>query len=1845
DLQSWSAVAVDDAHILAKALPDENEVEALIVVNSEPDNRDLAARYGKRGQELYCIQDAWAVIENILVAIYALGFEAELITEFEREAVRINTGLSLSDPQALIVIRSTKNTVSGVARQYKALFGNASPESLLQAIQERRSTRSFTDAAIPQEALYSVIKASGFDISKCTMHAGLTYINNGDLERMYIFPAPVRLASAIGGQKFIDDAPIVLVYAVSDRTAIGDQARSIERTLLEAERRGLGAVWIGAFDTEALAKAMHIEERYIPVAVVPLGTRRDQARARVFKDNVFYNKRAQKKTAEPTPQELYQEFIGDPRHPHFFRDSSRFTADTIRQWLDAARVGRWELLELVNGFSDRYIGQLMFEQDRANLVQFLEAVSVRLLEIARTSRGDSPVAIDEYDSRQSQEVLMPGQPGYEFLSGAAEYKEVMPAPTHEYLALVSLGIAMPDIDVRNAIFFKRLLNAVRNGHFEGYFPGKRVRLARVESAGDADLHAYYQLDMFKYINASGGEVPMDSAEIRIAAARMRYHTLQQGQVVVAESARPVIFNYNPNPSEVEDILLEQIDKACRILTIDSASKGTLVVDHTKLLVFLDLDTGAECRLIYKPADTAALEARIIYIYQMLGLPGYPLYLCHDEFGNFAWVEYIDNLSFLDAANARDLTEQHMICYARFLALNYLLGGFDAHHNNFLLERTGEHRLLEIDREVSMIWGAVPTFQEYIDGIIELTVGSPQHQRRDILSSRAVKDADLIKRHIGEYALELIRPEIIGALRQFIARNIIGQVRHRVVIKATDKYHRKEAVPFYTITIGERSLASFDQRVRSIRDFAHRPGHAITAAGQFKAAKEYMDLSQQFSYIGKALLEIVGFARSRGEIEFKGGADQCRVAQYSTRGVVWDIVRSGRREDAHALIRQALENTVYDAGYIIAQIEVHESYPREEQGLAGQAEQMRQLIQKRLTAGVEGRFSKTKVAFIHNKALAFGKVHFTDIPAYMRSLSRRGYVNLQAIKIAQAHEYYSVTAMMVEPDCSVREAQCAQIAVDEHGFVRGTQATPDKRKQSVSLRIALMLQGHPEELEIAYQNGRSVVTTGRVMIHLSKFLSFHCLDPERLRIVLYMPYQGRRRIEFREKKGLGHQAGALLATVDVDDRSRPVGIPGNRTSFSLFEYLDERGRIDYGARVEKIQVRRTQDAFSTSTMQYVQVKRYFAFLEFSGIKHVVALEAEQSNSRLTILARQLARTSHGLRPEKFCLHTLTLSASGIPECMTGETVTTNPKGLLTILVMAGQIDNDLYAKFQKTRHTRRFNDARDVRIALRARRRLKGPESISVSALDRSDHDGGDRRLYWACLEYGVELVGTRRPWTIEETQDALNRLAALPGGEHNITPVALQRSRHWKEYYAANRLGIELPASERAICVLSPLEVRARLDQRRTTGGEEAITYTALAKSYKEGGDHQVLAAIRKLRREGVRIRLADGVELAAQARAQDPLLSSLNTYYSMEIPDPEYLSALWVKAVIHGDRASRDLFILGTLPLVRSVMETELRINLVLEGRSVALIHYLLTVGSVALFDNYDQWLTPQEPGTLVGFFRDMLEQRLRSAKKEFYAELEQLQTIQGRRVISLDQSRSGDEEETFTKDGLISRDISPVRAAIEAEKARLPLIAGEVKERLFSRLRQIFTEENLFTVFSNGKEYKWAIYVIGSLGRLGTAVQGYSDLNLVILSDASESFLDNALDTIARIFSAEVNPQKRELPTLGIGREGDYNDMLSAARLGRGRKSFRDFCLALNESRVGSYDKGFGTIEAVSVNGHDAGRRVHVRILGQVGIDGFEFAKGANGILLMESEEGVNDELRRSLLEKIQRATDLSP
>ncbi len=148
---------------------------------------------------------------------------------------------------------------------------------ILSVIKGRRSVRDFLTKEIPEELINELIEALIWAPSAGNLQA-----------RKFIFVKDRKikkeLARAALGQSFVAEAPLVVVGCADlERIAlrygsrgmnlyvIQDVSASIMQLMLLAHERGLGTVWVGAFDEKTVSDILGLPSFLRPVAIVPVG--------------------------------------------------------------------------------------------------------------------------------------------------------------------------------------------------------------------------------------------------------------------------------------------------------------------------------------------------------------------------------------------------------------------------------------------------------------------------------------------------------------------------------------------------------------------------------------------------------------------------------------------------------------------------------------------------------------------------------------------------------------------------------------------------------------------------------------------------------------------------------------------------------------------------------------------------------------------------------------------------------------------------------------------------------------------------------------------------------------------------------------------------------------------------------------------------------------------------------------------------------------------------------------------------------------------------------------------------------------------------------------------------------------------------------------------------------------------------------------------------------------------------------------------------------------------------------------------------------------------------------------
>lgn len=109
NLQSWNAVIVKDyqtkVKIAVAAYVQEFVAKTPVLIVMCANKASAGARYGERGRELYCIQDASCAALNMMLMAYDLGLGSAWVGAFKEEDVKNILGLPAHvRPVALIPV-------------------------------------------------------------------------------------------------------------------------------------------------------------------------------------------------------------------------------------------------------------------------------------------------------------------------------------------------------------------------------------------------------------------------------------------------------------------------------------------------------------------------------------------------------------------------------------------------------------------------------------------------------------------------------------------------------------------------------------------------------------------------------------------------------------------------------------------------------------------------------------------------------------------------------------------------------------------------------------------------------------------------------------------------------------------------------------------------------------------------------------------------------------------------------------------------------------------------------------------------------------------------------------------------------------------------------------------------------------------------------------------------------------------------------------------------------------------------------------------------------------------------------------------------------------------------------------------------------------------------------------------------------------------------------------------------------------------------------------------------------------------------------------------------------------
>jgi nitroreductase len=150
-------------------------------------------------------------------------------------------------------------------------------KDVIEAIEERRSVRRFEETPVPDATIGRLIDSAHLAPSAGNLEPWKFVVIKDDKIKK-------KLTWAAYGQEFISSAPVcIVVCAEPDRSAtrygqrgaelycLQDTAAAVQNILLTATAYGLGSCWVGAFDETKVKYCLNLDQRFRPVAVIPIG--------------------------------------------------------------------------------------------------------------------------------------------------------------------------------------------------------------------------------------------------------------------------------------------------------------------------------------------------------------------------------------------------------------------------------------------------------------------------------------------------------------------------------------------------------------------------------------------------------------------------------------------------------------------------------------------------------------------------------------------------------------------------------------------------------------------------------------------------------------------------------------------------------------------------------------------------------------------------------------------------------------------------------------------------------------------------------------------------------------------------------------------------------------------------------------------------------------------------------------------------------------------------------------------------------------------------------------------------------------------------------------------------------------------------------------------------------------------------------------------------------------------------------------------------------------------------------------------------------------------------------------
>lgn len=145
------------------------------------------------------------------------------------------------------------------------------------SVSSRHSIRAYKSTPVEEDKLNKILETANAAPSAGNLQAYEMVVVRDSATRQ-------ALVRAAWGQSFIAEAPVAIVFVANQRRSsakygdrgatlycVQDATAAVCYAQLAATALGLATCWVGAFDTEAVAKCIGAGPTQIPVAVLPVG--------------------------------------------------------------------------------------------------------------------------------------------------------------------------------------------------------------------------------------------------------------------------------------------------------------------------------------------------------------------------------------------------------------------------------------------------------------------------------------------------------------------------------------------------------------------------------------------------------------------------------------------------------------------------------------------------------------------------------------------------------------------------------------------------------------------------------------------------------------------------------------------------------------------------------------------------------------------------------------------------------------------------------------------------------------------------------------------------------------------------------------------------------------------------------------------------------------------------------------------------------------------------------------------------------------------------------------------------------------------------------------------------------------------------------------------------------------------------------------------------------------------------------------------------------------------------------------------------------------------------------------